>query len=185
MTDTLNPPASVDPRSLLTGRPRRPSLRQIASGDCKVTDGGESYWPHQGEWIAVQPLTTLSDIGELTEIGIVQDELLAIQGDEGVADKRKQLTERQFEAVLNRLTRLITDWNWTHAVTGILLPKPDKATIRALSVDELLYLTNATIPESGEDRKNGSGPSQTTSSDTVSHPIPENSVTGLPLTPVY
>ena len=136
-----------------------PPIR-IDTSDCEVFVGreiddgeiikeGTGYKVHDKEWIEAIPVASLASWLGLS--GIQPDET------EGDAAIRLAEMDKGFNELCESLSKRLTAGNWTDMV-GEPLPQPyrNPAALKALSVDEILYLTNAINREGTDDRKNES-----------------------------
>jgi hypothetical protein len=140
---------------------RKIPLLTVPSDDCVihvgrvVRDGelvhpGTAYHVHQGEWIKITPVTTVGQFVATSKM------LVAETSGEGLMD------------LCMVLSQVLVEWNWTDN-DGEPLEQPyrNPRAIMGLSDEEMLWLMMAVrtpAQEPAEERKNGSGPSLSTSS---------------------
>lgn len=161
----------------------KPQPKQIPSDTCKVTIAGETYYPHEGEWIEVLPSpNTLREQQAFVRFSIAARNLAATEGDDDQVDHTGEYLERDFGTLLEVVARRVISWNWTD-MRGRPLPQLDGKTdlLRDLSDQEVYWLVGACRGEAPEvieaEEKKDSLTLPTTSSATEPTPIPTPSST--------
>ena len=120
--------------------------RRIQADSCVVTDRGDSYYPHIGEWIEMRPLRSIQEQLDLLRLR----ELSTADGAEvGV-------TEARLLAICVALSKQIIIWNWTDDLDRPLgQPHECPEVLMALSNEELTWIiTQAITTETEGERKN-------------------------------
>lgn len=136
--------------------------REVPSDDCplvvgrrieddKITDPGQTYYPHVGEAVSILPTKTLQGLLKLRKLGFSTD-------DEDPAEKLGRL-DRSLADICEHLAGVIVGWDWTD-LGGEPLPQPYKRpeVLAELETDELVWLIQAAQGETKSERKNGSAP---------------------------
>lgn len=147
----------------------KPTAVRMASDDCEVTTNGETYHPHEGEWIEVMPGGTVEDQRLQSELTRAKDDLAACEGDEDETEKVIAFLDKVNAGLCARAAEYLLAWSWTDD-RGRPLPQPDGTPeiFYALRQEEVVYIwLKACKPETQEERKNGSRPLQITSSATA------------------
>jgi hypothetical protein len=156
----------------------KPQPKQIPSDTCAVRIGGETYYPHEGEWIEVLPSpNTLRETQAFVRFGIAARNLEATEGDDDQVDQTDKYLEQDFGVLLEIVAKRVIAWNWTD-MRGRPLPQLDAKAdlLRDLSDQEVYWLVLACrgeppqVAEAAE--KKDSATSPTTSSATEPLPIP-------------
>lgn len=148
----------------------KPLPQRFPSDDFEVIVDGETYHPHEGEWVEIFTDISVDDMlsGEaLARIGM---EMEAAKGDKDEVLRVAQLANEHFEVICVGLADRLVDWTWTDR-RGNPLPKPDGSPdlLRRLTNAEVAYLMGLkrATQESPAERKNGLRPSPITSSATA------------------
>lgn len=136
----------------------KPLPERFDCDDFSVAVNGETYHPHEGEWVELFPDQTVQEILATTSLGKFGAKLKAAKGDEDEQFQVLSAMGEQYSIVCEQLAGRIMDWNWTDR-RGAPLPKPDGTAvpISRLSDAEIAYLLNlkARKQETPDDRKNG------------------------------
>jgi hypothetical protein len=149
----------------------KPKPQRFPSDDFEVTVEGETYHPHEGEWVEIFTDISVDDMlsGEaLARIGL---EMEAAKGDKDEVLRVAQLANEHFDVICVGLADRLVDWNWTDR-RGNPLPKPDGSPdlLRRLTNAEVAYLMGLkrATQETPDERKNDLRPLPITSSATGS-----------------
>lgn len=158
----------------------KPQPRRVPSDDCAVVIDGDTYYPHEGEWVELVGSTTVGDFMALANLERVSVELDAARGEPDEALQMLRAMDGYFSQVCDGLARRVTAWTWTDDQSQPLPnPKGNPDAFAALRPDELKYLIGLARGEQAADRKNASAPSRITSSATASRATGgANSITG-------
>jgi hypothetical protein len=116
----------------------KPAPQRIPSDDCALEIGGETFHPHEGEWVELLPVRLVGDAKLLVKIIAVAGDLEALQGDSAGITAR--MAEHFDEGVAFVRPRLVA-WNWTD-LRGVPLaqPREDPGVLHQLAAEELWYL---------------------------------------------
>lgn len=147
----------------------KPLPQRFPSDDFEIVVDGETYHPHEGEWVEMFTDISVDDMlaGEgLARIGL---EMEAARGDKDEVLRVAQLANEHFEVIIIGLADRLVDWTWTDR-RGNPLPKPDGTPdlLRRLTNEEVAYLMTLkrSSQETPAERKNALRPSPITSSAT-------------------
>lgn len=151
----------------------KPEPIRFETDDFAVVVNGETYHPHEGEWVELYPDRSVAEVmsaGSLAKLGA---QLQAAKGDTDEARQILAAISEHFDTVCANLADRVVAWSWTNR-RGDPLPQPDGTAgpIRRLTNEELNYLLNLahSEQENEEERKNGLRPSRIGSSATRSRP---------------
>lgn len=146
----------------------KPLPRRVPSDDCAVDLDGDTYYPHEGEWVEIVGVPSVAELQAFTALAALGQDLAVAEGEPDEAGQAAAAIDRHFTAVCAALAERIVAWNWTD-MRGRELPSPDgnPAVFASLSTEELYYLTRVARGERAADRKNDSRPTVTTSSATA------------------
>lgn len=149
-----------------TPRFREPVV--VPTDDCPVGEGDDVRYPHQGQTVTVRRGLDIGEIQMLHGFQQATVELTAIEGDEDQYARALAIMADMAAMAIPVLRRRVIDWDWTDEY-GEVLPKPseDPEVFGRLTVHEMAYLLVVIRGETDGERKNGSRPSQTTSSATA------------------
>jgi len=133
----------------------KPKARRIPSDDCAVASGGETYYPHEGEWVEIRPVASIAEVRALDGLRRLKVELDAAAGESDEAVRVLSIMDKHFGAVCESLARRMVAWSWTDD-NGEPMPQPasQPKVLEQLKGDEILWLMNAAQGESGAARKN-------------------------------
>lgn len=122
----------------------KPQARRIPSDDCVVEVDGEKYNVHEGEWVELIPVTTVSDLAVLQKARDLETVAAAAKGDPDENVKMLDATSGMVDSICEMLAPRVKAWNWTDDA-GRPLPQPDGTAepLKRLHWEELLYLTQA------------------------------------------
>ncbi len=120
--------------------PTRPPLTWAASDDFETVVGGETYYPHRGEAVAFAEMGTIGDVELVFAFDKIQNLDLA-----QLAPRQLMEAEEALKLLRTRLRDAISDWTWTRRNGERYPAPPDDDAIRALSLDEIGYLTRKLI----------------------------------------
>lgn len=151
---------------------RKPPSR-ILTDDYSIVVGGETYYPHAGEWIEARSTQKVGDLKAYKQYAALMIEIQMIEGDEDADMKTFDLLTEHFDEFTGLLASRIRDWNWTDD-DDQPLPKPDgtSAPFEQISFEELLYLMGKLRGgETAEQRGKDSGAMPTGGSDSQPTPI--------------
>jgi len=142
----------------------KPQPKRLPSDDCKVIQGGETYYPHEGEWVEVLPGVTVDGVRQLHTLHELAPKLLAAQGEADEQARILALMDGAFSEVARFLAPRLTAWNWTDDL-GRPLPLPDgtPGPLGCLRQEELFWLISAAQGETPGKGASASKPSPTTS----------------------
>lgn len=134
----------------------KPKARRVPSDDCQVTIGGETYTPHEGEWVELLEGQTVAEISAAREFLDLQSKFDALQGEDDENRKVTALLDNAFTRLCSALAQRITAWSWTDDA-GRPLPPPDGSPepIKNLRTEEVYYLLSCSKGEPPAERKNG------------------------------
>lgn len=157
----------------------KPEPETVLSDDCAVGYGDDTIYPHAGEWVKVfvHVDATQAALGARIQRRVV--DMRAIADEAGKEGERLLMLDAMMSDLRAFIARNLVTWNWTD-LAGRALPQPDgtEEPLIALSEDELGWLMRAIQGQTATQRKNGSRPSVTTSSDTESARTTTKSSTG-------
>lgn len=144
----------------------KPAPIRYDTGDLEVEVGGQKYRPHEGEWVEAYAGLTVGQVGLFARLQQLAGRVEALQGEPDAPAKEIALRDEVYQEALRTITPRIARWSWTDAA-GEPLPQPrdDPSVMQRLSLEEMFYLVG--LIQNGETpgmRKNGSGPSGSTSS---------------------
>ncbi len=144
----------------------------VSSDDCEVFVGqviedgkvavqGTAYNVHKGEKVAVLPLRNMR---QTLDIMAFMGHAANQPGDLESMGAWSLSLDDKLEDLLETVANHVVAWTWT-GMAGEPLPQPYKRpdVLRALETDEFRYLFLLLQENNPEARKNGSGPSATTS----------------------
>ena len=122
--------------------------------DWSIKEDGEPVRPHQGEWVKVIPVSSVSNF---LSIGDMMRE--AGKTDMNNPQVITAITPA-FQQLCDQLSKRIVEWNWTDW-DGEPLEQPHRRpdVIAQLSEDEVLWLVTAVQGETPDQRKKDSEPS--------------------------
>lgn len=102
--------------------------RRVPSDDYSVALDGTMFFPHEGEWIEIQPLQNLGRLMRLSDAW-------------GRLSDREGNPTQAFEDICTELSQVIVGWNWTDNA-GQPMPQPHNRpdVIKAVDSMELVYL---------------------------------------------
>ena len=145
------------------GKP--PSIK-LPSGDFELVVDGVTYKPHEGEWIEASRMQRIGEVVSISQLSRLGVELQALAGDEDEQARMADLMEKHFEDICRVLAERVIAWNWTND-QGNAYPPPSRDAFQLLRAEELYYLLRVIQGEGPGEQKNGSRPSETTSSATA------------------
>lgn len=144
---------------------KKPPTR-IPTDDYAVVVGGETYYPHAGEWVEMSTRTTVKETRALRRFMQFSTDMDAMDGDSEKGLEFLRILDEDFEVLTAGLASRVRAWSWTDD-DGTPLPEPDgtSAPFENLSAEELFYLINlSNAGESAAASKNGSGAMPTSGS---------------------
>ncbi len=152
----------------------KPTIRRVPSDDCEVDVGGETFNPHEGEWVEIQPGASIRELKSLWAFDRLSTDLDNLSGEPDEKIRTLERLEVHFDALTEWVGRRVKAWNWTDDENQ-LMPQPDGTAtpMRELKPQELYYLRRILRGEGPADRLNASPPSQTISSATESAQTPK------------
>ena len=133
----------------------KPKAKRVPSDDCVVSSDGETYYPHEGEWVEIRPVTSIAEIRALDGLRRLKVEFDAAKGEQDEGMRIVAIMDKHFGAVCEALARRLTAWNWTDD-NDQPMPQPasQPKVIEQLKADEIMWLVNAAHGESATERKN-------------------------------
>lgn len=139
--------------------PRKPPEREIKLDAYTVEVDGETYYPHEGESIWLEPLDSVDQALEIAELSRFKLQLEAIQGDADADISAVRIMNDVLADIAAFLARHAVRWTVTDA-RGNPLPQPDGTpeTTKRLGKGLLLWLfgyLSRAMGETAADRKNG------------------------------
>jgi len=147
----------------------KPPARTVPSDDFYLTVDEVAYQPHEGEWVKVLNHFAVHDLQVLKAVRQMSVEVDAVRGEANEKDRVLEVMEKPFAELCELLADRVVAWNWTDDAERPM-PPPSVASIRGLRAEEISYLMRLVQGEGTAERKNGSEPLPTTSSDTESPP---------------
>lgn len=151
----------------------KPVPERFDSGDFTVVVNGETYYPHEGEWVELFPDQTVAEVLAQAGMAKLASQIKSAEGDPDEQSQVLAAIAEHFDVACEQLADRVMAWSWTDR-RGNPLPQPDGTVgpIKRLSNEEMRYLltVKASKQESKADRKNGSRLSLTSSSATRSQP---------------
>ena len=159
----------------------RPPTKRIACDECPVIVDGQTYYPHEGQWVEVVPVGSMREMFVMGDYSRLVVDIAAAEDDPDLAPEMNQRATQMNQAVLQVLADRIVNWNLTDAY-GRELPKPNGTpqAIDRISQSEMWWLLSA-IRTGGASAEEGKGESgtPTTGSDSSPQPDPKKSSTDL------
>ena len=114
--------------------------------DGEITEEGNAYHVHEGEWVELLPCRTLAEIMALDDLAkMARDSAAVVMDGPGF-----------LRVLCQELSQRIVSWNWT-GMDSMPLAQPHNAptVLERLTDDELLWLLSAAQGgETSADRKN-------------------------------
>ena len=143
----------------------KPPTRQVPSDDCIVDIDGVEYHLHEGEWVKVVSSFAVGSLRIMRRMTELQSQMDALEDDEQI--RKVILMDDTVGELVDVLQRRIVEWNWTDDLDNPL-PQPfhNPAAFQSLRLEELMYLALVVRGDSPDEQKNGSAPSQISSSAT-------------------
>ena len=128
---------------------------KVLSDDCEVKVAGETYNPHEGEWIMALRGLSVNEIRLMQRLQTVKVQIEALEGEANEDDEVVRLLVESFEPALNILKHRVTSWNWTDdASRPLAQPTEDPDVFSTLSVHEVWYLVAAVRGETAGEQGN-------------------------------
>jgi hypothetical protein len=159
----------------------KPGFRRVPSDDCKVEDGGELFYPHEGEWIECTRGLQVREMASLQEMQSMLTELDTVKGEPDEWQRVPEIMTRHYDRLIPILRDRVVRWNWTDDA-GRPYPQPmdDPDVFRRLKPEELWYLSAAIRGETPGEQKNGGSGTPITSSATASQVTEASNSTTAP-----
>ncbi len=136
----------------------KPQPTRFPSDDFTVTINGETYHPHEGEWVELFPDQTVKELIGTASLARYGAMIQAAKGDPDAALQIMSALGGQYDVICAQLADRVMDWTWTDR-RGNPMPKPDgtPGPIGRLTDPEIAYLLSlkASKQETDADRKNG------------------------------
>lgn len=119
----------------------KPPTRRVNSDGCIVTIDGVETHPHEGEWVEVVGLLTLTEQKVFWNFNRLSGQLAALVGAKDGLEKQSDVLDAGYEAACMVLGHRIVAWNWTDD-WGKPLAAPDgtMGPILGLHAEEIYYL---------------------------------------------
>lgn len=133
-------------------RPTRPPGVRVPSDNFAVEIGGDTYYPHAGEWIEFDLQPTIADF--VNALGLLRMDEQIARAQSGDVDP--QLERTMADLVPAALDRIIA-WTWTDKRGVPYANPPREADIRRLSQAEWQYIISRGALDAEDVRKNASG----------------------------
>ena len=142
----------------------KPKPVRVPSDDCAIVVAGETYYPHEGEWVDVIPTPSIRNYRALRVLGEAGTRILAAAGEPDENLQTVTIIDEAYTAVCAELADRIVDWSWTDDA-GRPLPKPDgrPEPLVGLRAEEINWLVGAVIGKTPAQEKKGSRRSRITS----------------------
>lgn len=149
---------------------RKPPIKRIAADTCAVTIEGETYYPHEGEWVELYTGRTVGEERSAAKMAILASQFSATDDPQEIAGIGEEINACYDDLSALLCSRLVA-WSWTDDRDNPL-PQPDgtPAVLQYLRAEEIGWLLAASGGEVAAERKNGFRPLPTTSSATESTP---------------
>ena len=142
----------------------KPKPVRVPSDDCSIVVAGETYYPHEGEWVEVIPTLSVGGFRALRELREAGTRMLAAAGEPDEDEQQLTIADDAFTTLCAALAPRIVDWSWTDDA-GRPLPKPDGRPefLVVLRPEELGWLLGAVKGQTPTQEKKGSRRSRITS----------------------
>lgn len=121
----------------------KPQPTRIPSDDCAVLIDGETYHPHEGEWVEMFRGQSVAEMEPLNALLRLQPQMEAARDDPAAMAEVMPRMEEAFRAVSELLAERITGWSWTDMRGRALDNPPTAEALRRLDTQELNYLVMA------------------------------------------
>lgn len=127
-------------------------IRVVPSDDCEVVDGGILTYPHRGASVSLCGWLDLDALCVMYQLGDLLGQVAASEDEEAL--RLINTSDPLLEKFIGALAPLIVSWTWTDAC-GEALPQPhlNAAALKALTLDELIYLALLATPKLPEGQK--------------------------------